>query len=256
MIIAAGAARPLACIGRSGLITKSREGKTMFKRSLVIVGVLAIMILPVAAQADWMDDFESYEPGSEIIGQGGWDGWLGDPLAGAEVSDSFAHGGSNSVGIASTSDLVHTYEGYTSGVWIYTAWMYMLPNYTGETYFIMLNTYVASQNWSVQIHFIDGECRGDTFEGYWALPWILEEWVEIRLEIDLDADIQTVYYGGDFFYTGSWSQGVSGGGQTVIEAVDLFGNGARTVYYDDMSLMPDAVATEDMSWSDIKSLYR
>ena len=254
MIIAAGAARTLAFIGRSDLIKKLRYGNTIVKRALVIVGVLAIMILPVAAQADWMDDFESYAAGSEIIGQGGWDGWLGDPNAGADVSDAYAHGGSNSVGIASTSDLVHTYEGYNSGVWIYTAWLYMLGNYTGETYFIMLNTYIASQNWSVQIHFLDGMIVNDTTgEG---LPWILDEWVELRLEIDLDADIQTVYYAGDFFYTGSWSQGVSGGGQTVIEAVDLFGNGARTVYYDDMSLMPDAVATEGMSWSDIKSLYR
>jgi hypothetical protein len=154
---------------------------------------------------------------------------------------------------------VHTYAGYTSGQWIYTAWMQLLANFTGETYFIMLNTYAAgdpNKNWSVQIHFIDGEVRGDTAEGYWPLPWIAGEWVEIRLEIDLDADIQTVYYGGELLYTYSWSNGVSGGGQTAIEAVDLFGNGARTVYYDDMSLMPAVVATEEMSWSDIKSLYR
>ena len=228
----------------------------MFKRSLLIVGALAIMAFAPAAQADWFDGFEDYQAGSELIGQGGWDGWLGDSLAGGEVTDSRSHTGANSFACASTTDIVRVYEGYDAGQWIYTAWLYLAPHFVGENYFITLNTYVEFQTWSVKIHFIDGEVRGDTQEGYWPLPWIAGEWAEIRLEIDLDADIQTVYYGGELLYTYSWSQGVSGGGQAVIEAVDLFGNGARTVYYDDMSLMPAAVATEEMSWSDIKSLYR
>ena len=227
----------------------------MFKRSLIIVSALAVLaFLPVAAQADWMDGFEDYEAGSEIIGQGGWDGWLGDPNAGGDVSDAYAHTGVHSLGVASTSDIVHTYEGYNSGQWIYTAWLYMLPNYTGETYFILLNTYIASQNWSVTVRFLDGNIISD-FDGA-SLPWILDEWVELRVEIDLDADSQTFYYGGDFLYTKSWTDGVSGGGALNIEAVDLFGNGARTVYYDDLSLMPAVVATETKSWSEIKSLYR
>ena len=67
--------------------------------------------------------------------------------------------------------------------------------------------------------------------------YIPGQWVEICLEIDLDQDTQAFYYNNAVFYTGTWSGHVSGGGITAIGAVDLYANGASSVYYDDMSLM-------------------
>lgn len=68
---------------------------------------------------------------------------------------------------------------------------------------------------------------------------------------------QTFFYGGDVLYAdASWTNGASGGGELNIACVDLYGNNAASVYYDDMSLQPAGVATEQTSWSQIKGMYR
>ncbi len=228
------------------------------RRFLIVIGTLSLVaFVPAVAHADWMDDFESYAVGTSLDGVGGWFGWDNDPAATAYVSDLYAHGGSNSVEILPTSDLVQRYSGYASGMWVYTAWMYIPTDFTGETFFIMLNTYAGStgSNWSVQVHFTAGQVIGDSVTGA-TLPWITGQWVELRLEIDLTNDMQIFYYGGNVLYSASWTEGVSGGGVPVIAAVDLFGNGASNVYYDDMSLMPASVAVEGASWGNVKSLFR
>ena len=106
----------------------------------------------------------------------------------------------------------------------------------------MLNQYDdagATNNWSTQVHFnstndlviADGVGAGPT------LPIVYDQWVELRVEIDLVNDEQEFFYDGQLLYAGSWSDGVSGGGITSIGAVDLFANGASAVYYDNMSLV-------------------
>ena len=70
-----------------------------------------------------------------------------------------------------------------------------------------------------------------------------DEWVELRVEIDLDTDSQDFFYGGDLLYSKSWTDGVSGGGASNIAVIDLFANpGSTSVYYDDMSLIPAPAA--------------
>ena len=230
----------------------------MLKCAVLLLGAIALFTyLPTTAQADWADDFEAYEVGSGLAGQGGWEGWNADPGADAFVSDLYAHGGTNSAEIVPASDIVHQYSDYTTGIWEYVAWMYIPGNFTGMTYFIMLNTYVpdGTNNWSVQVSFSNGVVSAEGSVPA-TLPWILGEWVELKVMIDLDADTQVFYYGGDMLYESSWTDGVSGGGVLDIGAVDLFGNGASPVYYDDMSLQPAGVAIESASWSEIKGMYR
>jgi hypothetical protein len=226
------------------------------KRLLLVVCTLALgTILPVVAQAQWSDGFESYAVGSSLHGQGGWIGWLNDPAATAYVSNLYAHGGSNSVAITGLSDLVHRYSGSTTGLWTYTTWQYIPSNFTGQTYFILLNTYGATQNWSAEVNFTNG-LVSTTFVPGASLPLIYNQWVEIRVEIDLDADMQFFFYGGNLLYATSWTEGASGGGVLNIAAVDLYANGASPVYYDDMSLTSGAVAVESATWGTVKSLFR
>jgi uncharacterized repeat protein (TIGR01451 family) len=71
-----------------------------------------------------------------------------------------------------------------------------------------------------------------------ALPYTVEEWVEIRIDVDLDADTQSIYYGGQLLSTKSWTEGVSGLGIANIGAIDLYANGATSVFYDDISILP------------------
>ena len=211
-----------------------------------------------ASLVDWMDDFDSYVTGSDIHGQGDWKGWANDPAAGAIVTDTVSVSSPNAVAIEGTSDLVHEYSGYDDGFWIYTAWQYVPSTFSGETYFILLNQYsdAGSNNWSTQVHFnstsglviADGVGAGST------LPLLTDQWVELQVEIDLENDLQEFYYNGALLYSGSWSNGVSGGGITSIGAVNLYANGASVVFYDDVSLVETAPevcqAPNDISWAE------
>jgi len=80
---------------------------------------------------------------------------------------------------------------------------------------------------------------------------VYDQWVQIRVDIDLDADTQTFYYNNQMLYTDTWSGHVSGGGALNIGAVDLFANGSTSVYYDDIFLTPQAGASVCDSPSDI-----
>jgi len=231
----------------------------MLKCAVLLLGAIALFTyLPTTAQADWADDFEAYEVGSGLHGQGGWEGWNADPAFDAFVSDLYAHGGTNSAEIQPATDIVHEYSGYTTGIWEYVAWMYIPDNYSGETSFIMLNTYVVNgtNNWSLEVYFSGGTVTAPYTDPAAALPMITDQWVELKVMIDLDNDIQTFYYGGDMLYEASWTDGATGGGALNIGAVDLWGNNASPVYYDDMSLQPAGVAVEQTSWSEIKGMYR
>ncbi len=205
----------------------------------------------------WSDNFDSYAVGTNLHGVGGWKGWANDPNATAFTTDAQALSSPASVDIAGASDLVHEYSGATSGQWVYTAWQYVPGDMTGLSYFIMLNTYDdggATNNWSTQVSFdaTNGAVISE-FEGN-QLPLVTDEWVEVRVEIDLDADWQMIFYDGQLLSEKSWTEGNSGGGALNIGAVDLFANGASSVYYDDMSLVQGAGtcdAAADIPWASV-----
>lgn len=208
-------------------------------RLMGAVGVLTCLPATVVADGSWFENFDSYVLGSGLHGQGGWKGWDNDPTWDAFVSDAFFLSAPHSVDIVANADLVHEYAGKTTGQWVYTAWQYIPSSFVGQTYFILLNTYSdgGAKNWSSQVLFDSSGVVHSDFDGA-ELPLITNEWVELRVEIDLDADSQTFLYGGTELYTKSWSEGVSGGGALNIGAVDLFANGASSIYYDNMSLVP------------------
>ena len=194
----------------------------------------------------WADNFDSYATGSQMHGQGGWKGWDNNPAFGALTSDVEALSAPNSVDILGNSDLVHEYSGYTSGQWVYTAWQFIPGSFSGTSYFIMQNTYNdgGPYNWSVQVQIDSASNQLISDNDGATLPLIRDQWVEIRIEIDLDADVQTFYYDDQMLYQKSWVDGVSGGGAVNIGAVDLYANGATSVYYDNMSLARPAATCD------------
>lgn len=191
------------------------------------------------------DDFDSYADGFSLAGVNGWGGWNDDPGAIATVTNDQSHSAPNSVLITAVRDEVQQYtDAQCEGVWQYRAWQYVPSTLAASSYFILLNTYAddlpdADKNWSTQIEFNGATNIVESeFENAAAqLPLIENTWVELRVDIDLDADTQTFTYHGTELVTKSWSDGVSGGGQRRIRAVDLWGNGtAQPVYYDDICL--------------------
>lgn len=204
---------------------------------------LPIPEAPDGPALNWIEHFDSYSSGSEVIGQGGWEGWGGDGTVGALTSVVQARSAPNSIDVVGDTDLVHQYSGYTSGTWTYTAWQFLPTGFAGKTYFILLNTYptAGNQSWSVQLCFdatagvvrddVAGDCTSAT-----TRPLVLNQWVEIRVVADLTADTQSVFYDGQLFYSGAWSSHILAGGALSLRAVDLFANTASTAFYDDISL--------------------
>jgi len=204
-----------------------------------IVLLMCMAALPCITVAQWYDNFDSYATGSSLHGQGGWKGWANSAAATAYASNLYAVSPPNSVEVVSTSDLVHEYSGYTSGQWIYSAMQYIPENYSGSQYFILLNSYDdggATNNWSVQVRFDSSINMVESEYETAQLPLIKGRWVELRNEIDLDANTMSFYYDDQLLSTKSWTEGVSGGGALNIAAVDLYGNSASPVYYDNMWL--------------------
>jgi hypothetical protein len=207
-------------------------------------------------QEDWFEDWDSYPTGQDMHGVGGWKGWGNDPAWTAFTTDSEAQSTPNSIDILVDADLVHEYA-IDSGPWRYTAWQYIPGDFAGQTYFILLNQYDdagATNNWSTQVAFnsLDGLVTPEGSCTPTPVSYIVDQWVEIRVEIDLEADWQEFYYNDQLVWQCSWSDGVSGDGITSIGAVDLFANGASSVYYDDLSLVSTLPETcdliNDLSW--------
>ena len=96
----------------------------------------------------------------------------------------------------------------------------------------------ANLNWSTEVSFDQrcGDCVSNEGPAGGQLTINQGAMGEIPVVIDLDANTQTFFYGDDLLFTGSWTEGMSGGGILNINAVDLFANTASVVYYDDISL--------------------
>ena len=218
------------------------------KRATLMLCTGAVIGLTGAAWGQWSDDFESYDTVTPLPQQPDslWEAWGGAAAAGQFFATTDqAYGGAQSVAIDNAGDqaddAVVQYTGYSEGVWAYTAWQF-IPTTAADlpTYFILLNSYDGGgdlTNWSMQIQFdptrmvVESEFEGET------VGLTVGEWVEIYNIIDLDQDQQTIYYDGKLLSQKSWTEGLSGGGELNIAAVDLWGNATPyATYYDDMSL--------------------
>jgi len=222
-----------------------------------VLGVVAAVAfaLPATVQA-WEDDFDSYAAGSGIIGQGGWQGWAGNPGANAFVTSAFSHSSPNSLAVSGSADVVQTWGGIVNGLWYAKAWTYVPSSASGEMYFILLNTYdgvcdpQTNCNWSLQVVLCVSNCTqygqpglvvnygGTDVPGGGTTALITNQWVELIAEINLDANTYTVYYNGVPFDTQAYYVPPSGGGtgQQAIQCMDLFSNLSTESYMDNIWL--------------------
>jgi hypothetical protein len=202
-------------------------------------------VLEDAPQTSWSDNFDSYATGSQLHGQGGWKGWNNNPAGSALVTDTVSLSAPNAMESAGASDMVHEYTGHTSGSWIFSAWQYIPSGFSGDMYFILLNTYTdgGPDNWSTQVVFSSGSgLVSNTGASGGSLPLLMDQWVEIRMEINLDTDKQAFLYDNQTLYSGTWTGEVSGGGALEIAAIELYANGSSPLYYDNLQLVDPAAS--------------
>ncbi len=210
--------------------------------------------IPCAAGGTFFDDFESYSPGSNLHGQGGWKGWDNDPLVGAPASDAFAFSGNHSLEIAGDADLVHELNA-SGGQWTFTTQQYLPIDSTGTSWLIFLNRYLDQETedpsyWSAQLVFdLDlGVVYGADFET--EIPLVRDRWTEVRVEVDLDSNTHTSYYNDTVVASGAWY-----GADAAIAAVDFYAEGASSVYYDDVRLVPEPAGIRILLASGVSLLW-
>jgi hypothetical protein len=155
--------------------------------------------------------------------------------AGAPVSNLFSHSGRNAIEILGASDLVHEFS-LTGDKWVVSAYQYVPSGAKGTTYFILLNTYrdTGPYDWSVQTAYdlTAGTVTPETGTVRNSTRIVYDQWVEIRVVIDLTANTFEESYNGVRIATGPWDDDAHG----TLQALDLYGDGASSVFYDDISV--------------------
>lgn len=232
------------------------------KFSLPIVVAIALALVPAAALAQaWCDNFDGY-PVGPIVGLGGWEGWDGNAGATGYVVNSPFRSAPNSQEIRPTTDSVHRYTGVNSGRWCLEGYIYIPAGISGNQYLILMNTYVQphqNPHWSTQILFdmALNQVRDADNPNSPTFPIVRGQWVPVRVEIDFTTDLQSVYYGNVLLWSESWTAGTAPGGALNFAAIDLYSEGAPSVYWDDLCLNRcGATAVEPSSWGQIKANFR
>ncbi len=219
----------------------------MAMRSGLLFGaVMVLACLPTTATADWFENFDSYEDGTLLYHVGGWTGWNDDSTYAGVVSSAYSRSSPHSIEIAGDTDAIHGFTGVDSGQWTFTSWMYIPSDLTSLTSFIVQNEYQhgGPYQWAIEIHF---DPATDQVWDYFRdpgiqnpLPIVYDEWVELRMEMDFDADYVEQYYNGQLLASGLWA---IRGGAVAFANLDLYAFlVASPVYWDDLSLVPEPTA--------------
>ena len=199
----------------------------------VVAFVLVGMCSSASAEVLYFEDFESFEVGLFLHNEAGWEGWYDNAGSAASVSDKYALSGTKSVEVASSADAVQVLD-ITEGKWVLTAMQYIPSGTNGVSRFHMQNQYQngaigRSVQWSFSL--ADGVI-GDDYDENASARIIYDEWIELKLIIDLDNDLLDQYYNGELLSSRAWVYT----GSAQIQSIDLYGNGASSVYYDDIKI--------------------
>jgi len=192
---------------------------------------------PLSRSVIWSENFDSYVAGSQLGGQGGWFPWGDNPSANANVTNVQSLSPANSVDIWGLSDMVHEWTNVNFGNCTFSAWVYVPADFEGQNYLLLLSLYAGdSSKWDLQIYFNSETLTLRDYDSNNETPYTPAQWGQLRVDIDFINDWQHVYFNDVLWLSKSWTHGTSGEGILELGAVDLYANGASTVYWDDLSV--------------------
>jgi hypothetical protein len=187
------------------------------------------------------ENFDSYANGSGVSTNGAWSVWApGSPDGVIDNAVSFSS--PNSMKTQLNSDNVQ--QGMlTSGRWRLRVQTYMPTANGGGTGFVIgLNTFAqpaGPYSWSMDIQWVPGTGQVSCYDfaGAPTTPIVYDQWVELKVEIDLGTDTYNCWYGANQIVTNrSWSQGYSPtGGLVQIQCFDFYSQGQSDLRYDNIS---------------------
>ncbi len=205
----------------------------MQKLRILAAVLMLASVASLASAQEFSDNFDSYPSGAPLHGVGGWQGWDNVAGAGAPTSSKYAYSPKNSVEIVGTADLVHEFTP-NGGKWELSIMQYIPSGTSGIQYFILMNQYGSGRDWSVQTQYnlANGTITADYSSTNSGKTIVYDKWVQIRVIIDLTANTCQEYYDGVLIASGVWDDN----NHTTLEAIDLYGNGASSIYYDDLQV--------------------
>jgi len=196
--------------------------------------VVWMAALPARVDAQFFNErFDTYANGSNIAPQGGWETWE-NGASNTTVVNTQSFNPPNSLLISGAADVVHSFAGVTSGIWYARAMVFVPSTQTGESWFILLNTYTSAaggDNWSAQVVFCRTGCvtagvvpgmvtsiGGSEVTIVGTTPLIMDQWVEIRAVVNLTTNRYQLFYNGVQFYDQPWTVAAP----LRIQTVDLY----------------------------------
>jgi hypothetical protein len=223
-----------------------KGGKVKYLQVLIISTVV-LTLSGGMALGEWGENFDSYATGSGIIGQGGWEGWDGDPATDAYVSDNQYLSDPNSLRLDINSDVIHQFSDMTGPAFLFEMFVYNPSNATGNCYINVLDEYNhgGPYNWITQVEFGGGYIRN--FDTGDQLPLITDQWVSLTIEY-AHSDMRIIYHGDDLTWIGFSAPG-------TIAALNFYSDDGTEMYLDEIYLVPTSLPTKSTSMSQIKSLY-
>ncbi len=213
----------------------------MTRRIVCVAMAAGLTAVPAAVAQNWSEDFESRTPGP-IAGQAGWSIWCDGGSDGSVENTGPARSGTNAFVAVTSTDVVQEFVGVTSGQWTFTAWVYVPSNAPGtglrSGWINLMNTYCTPpHHWSTATSFNLAVGQVRSWLSTSTAPLITDQWVEYRVEIDLDTDMFEEYYNGQLFAPARpWTTNVGPGGARALVAVDLYSDAIDGIRFDDLSL--------------------
>jgi len=150
-----------------------------------------------------INDFDSLAVGANMHDVDGWEGWWGDGQWAAKITDTVAYSGANALEIVGArDDLVPNWPLVDSGVYVASVMQYVPAATDGLMHYGPLSSYGPSwdemawlgtllSNCStgfVYVSELDSGSRTET-------PLIRDQWVELRIVMNFDANTCDFYYG-------------------------------------------------------------
>ena len=176
-----------------------------------IIASAALALAPATATAtDWSEDFESYAAGGGVLGNNNWTTWDGSAAIDGTVVTTPARD-AQSLETADGDDVVALLSDLgnpaDTGTWEISAYQYIPSGDNGaaddNSYFIIMNRFAIPCDpcsWALQLEMnrITNTLAltEPRIEPPVTLPLVRDAWAEFRVVIDLDKNLQHVYYDG------------------------------------------------------------
>ncbi len=218
------------------------------------MAVLFVSSLSFAQTTLFEDDIESFTAGDTFVenaDQNWWTTWTpGSVVEDAVISSDYAHSGSNSVLFAPNDDVILKFGDRASGKYEISFWIYVESG-QGGAYFNLQKYEEPGIEWAFNCVFNDDGTGNLEYSGSdHAFSFSLDQWVEIKNEVDLDNDLYKMYIDKELADEHQYSAG----GENRLGCIDFYGDAGMDFYIDDVKVVEVIASTPPAAGVDLTEI--